>query len=443
MLTLILFRRRLLTLGLFLLTAVSGCGAHQGASGGTTLTVWYSTDDPVERSWSQQLARHFEALHSGVQVRLDDLTFEDLNTKLQLALAAGDPPDVAYVTPRGPGIPAYVGAHRLLDLTADAAAGDWAGHLRPGLLTAYNRPFAAYGAHSGRIVAVPTSLAAVGVLYNRGLLNRLHLSVPNSLAAFTAALAVARHAGYTPIGIGNADGWLGDDWYLTLVNSLVPLSGLLPEQQHNPKFSFLRPPYLEAGRILQVWANNSYFTQDFGGLDAQEGIDQFFAGTTLFQLVSSSENAQILADQVKTRLAIGIFAFPRVPAGRVVPYSGYLGWVVPAAGHHPRQAAEFIDSLLTPYTAHFLLRQGVLPAVRLTARLPNLPGWQREYLQALDVAQPGVYLDAAPVSNLNATMEANVQLLLQGYEAPTFLVKSLQEVYHGHGGSTARIDGEF
>jgi hypothetical protein len=43
-------------------------------------------------------------------------------------------------------------------------------------------------------------------------------------------------------------------------------------------------------------------------------------------------------------------------------------------------------------------------------------------------------------------MEANVQLLLQGYEAPAFLVKSLQEVYasHGkHGGSTARIDGEY
>jgi hypothetical protein len=71
--------------------------------------------------------------------------------------------------------------------------------------------------------------------------------------------------------------------------------------------------------------------------------------------------------------------------------------------------------------------------------------WQQTYLDAVRSAQPGIYLDAAPVSNLNATMEANVQLLLQGYEHPSFLVNSLQKVYasHGNGGSTARIDGEF
>ena len=127
-----------------------------------------------------------------------------------------------------------------------------------------------------------------------------------------------------------------------------------------------------------------------------------------------------------------------------MPASGYLGWVVPASGSHPKEAVDFIDSTLSRGTARFLLGHGVLPAAR-TPGLHSAVPWQESYLRALTTARPGIYLDAAPIANLNATMEANVQLLLQNYEPPEFLVKSLQEVYtsHGNRGSAARIDGEF
>jgi raffinose/stachyose/melibiose transport system substrate-binding protein len=430
-------------------TVLSGC-SNGSAAPTRTLQIWYSTDDPVERAWSQQLARRYEQLHPGVLVNLRDYSFEDLNTKLQLALSAGDPPDLAYVTPRGPGIPAYIAAHRLRDLSGPARTEGWAAKLRPGLLAAYNEPFQYFGAAPRGIVAVPTSLAAVGVLYNQRLLQGLHLAVPRTFRAFEAALARAKSAGYTPIGMGNADGWLGDDWYLTLVNATVPSSSLAPEQHLSNSFSFQRPPFVAAANTLQRWSNRGYFTQDFGGMDAQEGVDLFFRGRTLFQLISSSENSQIAQDQRQTRLPIGVFSFPRARGGGVMPLSGYLGWVVPAAAQHPTEAISFIDTLLSPLTSAILERHGVLPAHAshggaATGALAGA-GWQKQYLTALDTAQPGIYLDAAPVANLNATMEANVQLLLQGYEAPAFLVKSLQEVYasHGkHGGSTARIDGEY
>jgi raffinose/stachyose/melibiose transport system substrate-binding protein len=435
----------LLALAVLLLPALAACGTAQGASGPVTLRIWYSTDDPVERVWSQGLVRAFERTHPNIRVDLVDYSFEDLNTKLQLALTAGDPPDLAYVTPRGPGIPAYIDAHRLRDLTGPARTYRWANKLRPGLLASYNRPFAGYGAPAGHVMAVPTSLAAVAVLYNRRLLARLHLRVPATIPTFETALARAHAAGIVPIGMGNADGWLGDDWYLTLVNALVSPARLQPEQQLSRRFSFRQPPYLSASQTLQHWAQRGYFTSDFGGLDAQEGVDQFFRGNTLFQLVSSSENAQILADQQHTGLPIGIFAFPAGQAGRTVPQSGYLGWVVPAASQHPQQAIAFINSLLMPTTTRYLLGHGVVPASSPPGGPVAAANWQRQYLQAVGTAQPGIYLDAAPIANLNATMEANVQLLLQGIEGPQFLVKALQSVYasRGHGGSTARIDGEF
>lgn len=152
-----------------------------------------------------------------------------------------------------------------------------------------------------------------------------------------------------------------------------------------------------------------------------------------------------------------------------MPVAGYLGWVVPQQSRQPSLAVSFIDGLLTPNTTAFLEAQGLVPAYRTgapkhrgqalpwigTQEVPSPgataeavdtpPSWQADYLRALDTARPGIYLDAAPVANLNATMEANVQLLLQGYEGPQFLVTSLQKVYtsRGNSSSSARIDGEF
>ncbi|MGI8826381.1 MAG: ABC transporter substrate-binding protein [Chloroflexota bacterium] len=427
-----------------LLPLFGGCGQSAGATG-TTLSIWYGTDDPVERVWSQQLARRFQSAHPTIHVTLQDLSFEDINTKLQLVLSAGDPPDLAYTTPRGPGIPAYVHAHRLLDLTSAADAHRWSERLRPGLLAQYNQPFAYIGARPSSVVAVPTALAAVGIMANQRLLAHLRLRIPTTLSEFERALAIAKTAGFTPIGMGNADGWLGDDWYLTLVNSLVPVSSLRAEQRLDPTFSFRRPPFLRAAAILERWARAGYFTHDFGGLDAQEGVDQFFHGQTLLQMVSSSENPQIVQDEAQTGLPIRVFAFPRAAGGGIVPLSGYEGWIVPKAARHPAAAATFITSLLSPGTTQFLQRHSVVTSHAPSSSSPSATAWVREYVDVVNTAKAGVYLDAAPVSNLNATMEANVQLLLQGYEPPTFLVKSLQEVYssHGHGGSTTRIDGEF
>jgi raffinose/stachyose/melibiose transport system substrate-binding protein len=442
---------RLAALGCFLLPLVTGCAGSSSAQGTLTLRVWYSTDDPVERGWSQTLARQYERSHPHVRVTLTDYSFEDMNTKLQLALTAGKPPDVAYVTPRGPGIPAYLHANRLLNLTSAAKKKDWASALRPGLLTSYNSPFALYGAPKGSVMAVPTVVAAVAVLYNRRLLARLHLPVPRTLAQFESDLTRAKRAGYTPIGIGNGDGWLGDDWYQTLVQSLVPPQALVPEQRLQPHFSFRGPGFLEAARLLKAWADDGYLTPNFGGLDAQEGIDLFFHGATLFQMISSSENLQIAQDEQQTRLPVGVFAFPRKDGGSVMPQSGYLGWVIPAAAQHRGQAIDFIDSLLRPSVGELIRRQGFLPAGASAGRAAGLTRlsshqtWLNDYLNSLKTAQPGLYIDAAPIANLNATMEANVQLLLQDYEPPSFLLTALEESYATRGakGSTARIDGEF
>jgi raffinose/stachyose/melibiose transport system substrate-binding protein len=413
-----------------------------------SMTVWYATDDPTEAPLVQGLADRFQSSHPGVRVQLSTYALDDMNTKLQLALSSGHAPDLIYTTPRGPGLPVYMRAGKLVDLTAAARAGGWAGSLRPGMLATYNDGISPTGNANGHIYAAPYALAAVGVLYNRSIFSRLHLSVPRSLAAFVADAEHEQAAGIIPIGMGNADGWVGDDWYLTLVNAISGPAPLLPEFRLDPHFSFAGPAFTGAATTLQTWTDRNYFTPQFGGLDAQDGVNAFFEDKTAMQLISSTENGQIAALAARTRIPIGVFGFPSARAGKppVMAQSGFAGWAIPKAGRQPALAEQFITQMLSAATAQALLKHGLLPARALrNADLRSAPAFQRAYLQALATADVGVYLDGAPIPNLNATMEANVQLLLQKVEAPSFLVRSLQTVYASHGehASSTRTDGEF
>jgi raffinose/stachyose/melibiose transport system substrate-binding protein len=433
-----------------------GCVGTSGANAPSksSLKVWYATDDPVERAWSLQLAKLFERSHPNVKVDLTPYALEDFNPKMQLALSSGNPPDLAYATPRACGIPVYVQAGKLLNLTQYAKTYHWASVLRPGLLADYNAPFTLYKTQSPasfaknlQVYAVPHGLAAVAVMYNTKLLAKLHLPVPRTAAQFAHALTIAKRAHLTPLGMGNADAWLGDDWYLSLVNTYYAYQNLEKELRLDPGFKFNRPGFLAAGQTLLRWAKAGYFTRNFGGLDAQEGVDAFFKGKTLFQLVSSSENAQVLADQRQTGIPIGIFAFPSrtAPFTGVMATMGYEGWVVPKQSKNKTDAIKFINFMLKPSTTRFLVKQGVLPSVPVSPSLAS-NAWQRSYLRALQTSKRGVYIDAAPVPNLNSTMEANVTLLLQSIEGPSFLPSALTTVYssHGkHGASNYQSDCEF
>lgn len=434
--------------GLLATVLAANPAASRPTMAATTLRVWYATDDPTEAPLIGSLASSFQAAHPGVTVSLSTYSLDDMNDKMQLALSSGNTPDLIYTTPRGPGLPVYVRANKLLDLSSAAHAAGWSSSLRPNLLAGYNDALSPTGVAGDKVYGVPYAMAAVGILYNQALFTRLHLAVPTTLAAFEAACAKIKATGLIPLGMGNADGWVGDDWYLTLVNALTEPSSLLPEQRLDPHFSFGGTPFIQAAGTLQRWASQHYFTPQFGGLDAQDGVDSFFDGKTAMQLVSSTENGQIVQLAAKTKTPIGIFAFPSALAHRpgVMPQSGYAGWAVPKAGKQPALAESFITQMLSAGSARALLGHGLLPARQLSgADIAATQGFQRAYLRALVTATPGVYLDGAPVPNLNATMEANVQLLLQQVEGPAFLVRSLQTVYDSHGlkASSTRTDGEF
>ncbi len=426
--------------------------ARPAAASSATLHIWYGSDDPTEQAWAGDLANRFAATHASIKIQFSFYDLDDMNDKTQLALNTGNPPDLIYSTPRGPGLPSYVHAEKLLDLTAEARKRGWAGQLRPGLLTGYNDLLDAAGApaDAGKVYAVPYLLAADGVLYNKDIFNRLHLQVPKTMGQFTALLPRLKQAGYTPLGFGNEDAWVGDAWYLALLNARLGPTALRPALRLAPAFSFAAPPFRQAAATLQDWARAGYFSPRFGGLDPQEAIEDFFAaGRTAMQLVSSTEGSQILTeandDDSKAR-NVGLFAFPAATGRQpVMVWDGYTGWAIPRASHNQAAALDFIDFALSASTANTLLAHGLLPARRINPAAKTAAPFQHEYLTALASARQGVFLDAAPIPNFLATMEAQLQQLLAGKESPTALTHTLQSAYASHG-RTARFadtDGEF
>ena len=373
------------------------------------------------------------------------------------ALGAGDPPDLAYATPRTCGIPKYVQDHKLVDLTKWARRDHWGTKLRPGMLQDYNSPFAIFASQKWgatpknvKIYSVPDALAAVALIYNKTLLSKLGLTVPRSVGQLVSDVEVAKRHGYIPLGLGDADGFLGDDWYQSLVNARLPYDDLERELRVDNGFSFQRPPFYSASQRMYAWRAD--FTPNAIGLDAQQGVDEFFAGKTLFQLVSSSENPQITSLIQKEHLKIGVFGFPgqSTKAKPVMAQSGYEGWIVPKDGHAKSAAVTFINWVISRPAENFLISKGVIPSTMVTAsQTRSAPAFLRNYLNVLQTSRPGVFLDAAPILNLNATMEANVQFLLQepmAAEQPSFLPLALQDIYSARGVTThtpPQIDCEF
>jgi ABC-type glycerol-3-phosphate transport system substrate-binding protein len=107
---------------------------------------------------------------------------------------------------------------------------------------------------------------------------------------------------------------------------------------------------------------------------------------------------------------------------------------------------DFIDWSISQSTATTLLAHGLIPARKIDPGSVKMAApFQHDFLTALASAKKGVYLDAVPVPDFLATMEAQLQQLLAGKETPAALTKTLQSAYASHGRTAqfADTDGEF
>jgi raffinose/stachyose/melibiose transport system substrate-binding protein len=189
----------------------SGSSTASGPEPTGDVSVWAGVTGDAVNAVFKQSATDFNAAHPGVKVELSQYNANDLKTKTQVALGAGQGPDI--FNGYGGGIlRAYVEAGHVAPLDADIPH-----------LSDYFLPSAlANVTFDGKIYAIPMrGTQPVTFFYNKEIFDKVGLTKPpTTWTELLDAIDKLKAAGYTPISLAGGDKWPYLMWESYLVDRI-------------------------------------------------------------------------------------------------------------------------------------------------------------------------------------------------------------------------------
>lgn len=198
-------RARVVTAAVATVLVAAGCGADDAGGGDLAgelrvVANWTGSEGDA----FQKVIDGFEAKHPDIDVRVEQVPFDQTQALLTQQFAQGSPPDVSVALPGI--IRTLSGQHLLLDLDDMwdewVAGGEYPASLREVAKGAEDVTEAVYfkGNVNGLIWYDPTRLAEWGI------------DVPTTWQEFLDAADAARDAGVEPFAVGGKDGWPLTQW---------------------------------------------------------------------------------------------------------------------------------------------------------------------------------------------------------------------------------------
>lgn len=444
------------TLGATAIVAAAGCGGTPGAAkpeGSTAANAPVSTtiaDDPVTLTVVdtgtdagpdaeyKALVALFEKQHPNVTVKRTAKPFSSLLSTVKLQLSSGEAPDVTEGNP-GPQVDgALVKGGLIRPLTAYASAYGW-DKIWPAATQAtnmYSNDGKTFG--SGTTWGISAHGEVVGVFYNKAMLDALGLEVPETFAAFEAALAKAKSAGKTPLMIGEQDRYPGGHAFMALANHYADPAGLRDWTFGRAGATVKTAGVEQAAAKLQEWAKSKYFENGFLGVKDADAQARMAHGQALFTIGVSVLNGSI-APELKDDL--GFMLMPPENAGDPVYATGSLspGQHISTRSKHPDVAAAWLNLLASQEGAEAMLEHGGLPSRPLTDPAIDPKSSLASILSAWRETSTGgrlvPYLDSA-TTTMYDTLTGGIQELMGGGTSPGAFVKAIQADWdkaHGAG----------
>jgi ABC-type glycerol-3-phosphate transport system substrate-binding protein len=314
------------------------------------LIVWdWKSGDPATFGYFDSAKAAFEAAHPGATVTFVVQPHDQYYTLLGTALASGEGPDVVLL--HG-GAQTTSRADALLPLT-DMAAG-----------------FAGMDAFSvdGVALALPITIQGFAVYYNKERYAEAGLdpeAAPRTYEELAAVCDAIIAAGAVPcFALGNKEGFGGEFWVtLATANSFTDedyaawAAGTLPWT--DPKVRAIVDLWIDA-RTRGWFPEGANSTTKF--MDEYESFMRGEAAHTVGLLSDVAHWKQF--EEFLGSENVGVFAFP-TPGAEVarLPFTGGIGWAVPATTAHPDLARDLVRILADPERqAIFALDTGALPA---------------------------------------------------------------------------------
>lgn len=332
-------RKRLaaMVLGLALLAGLlSGC---TGAPGKETIRFTFSKREAI--GFMTRLVADYNASQDKTEVVLDTSGVDVVSA----SFVRGNPPDVALAnynmeTSR------FVQRGALSDLSGTEAAGRIRGDLQP-LMDQY-------GSYPGRTSALPYSVMASSVIYNKEIFAAHNIAVPRTWSELIAACDALKAAGVTPFYATWKDDWtIAQGWFDYSVGGQVDTLDFFkkldaegtrvgPDSSASFQKDFDQP----VGKMLTLAQN--YVNKDAASRAYGDGNLAFSQGKAAMYLQGPWAFSEIA--KTAPGMDLGTFPLPMTedPQDLRVRVNVDLAAWIPEASQHKEAARDFLEYLYRP-----------------------------------------------------------------------------------------------
>lgn len=240
------------------------------------LSFWNVVDDP-NNAMSKRFDESVKQVEKdmNLKIRYEAINGQTYHTKLKVALAGNELPDMFVIHPgedRDPFITSKA-AEPLNDVLESTGMKDkfYEGYLPVG--------------DDNNIYSLPfrTDMTEV-MFYNKKVFKEVGIEVPKNWEEFKAAVEAIKAKGYEAIGLGNKDRWMGDLVYNTMVLREDPLAfdkALKGEMKYDSK------PFLNAAQKVQELAKMDAFQKGYMGAVEAEVVEMFEAGKVAMYFIGT------------------------------------------------------------------------------------------------------------------------------------------------------------
>ena len=284
------------------------------------LTFWHAYSGQKDKvDFITYALDEFAKAHPDIKLNVVAAEQSAYKTKLNTAMASGNPPDVFYTLPGG-FLGAFVAGHQMYALDADLAKDGWGDSFLPTAL--------AQTSMAGHSYAVPIDIDAAVFWYNKALFAEKGWTVPASYDEFLALCEKIKADGLVPMALGNKDSWPATFWFQYLEMRLKG-SGLVSDIVAGKADAALGPEAAEAFTRIASLSSKGYFPVGFNGMSDQEANMLFLNGQAAMMLNGTWQiGASVDAPE---GFELGFFPFPSVAGGKGNP-GDVLGGVAAAFG---------------------------------------------------------------------------------------------------------------
>jgi raffinose/stachyose/melibiose transport system substrate-binding protein len=309
-------RKALVTAAAVLATATlaAACGGSSGSGSGSkgndnayagTLTYWYwaESDAPGANKWMNSMIAKYEKLHPKVHIKLVLQSTDTLIGAFKTASQTKKGPDIATQWATLPVLtPAWTGASvPISDYIPKSDTDNWIG-------TQENMS-------DGKLWGMPIYLLGVPFVWNKQMFKATGLDPNQPPATFQDLLsdcAKLKAKGFTPIGMGNKDGYTGN-WMFSLLGTQQLNSIEELKQAMLGKVKFSDPKYSGWYSSFAKLKSNGCFNDDISSLDLNQGW-QLFPRKKAAMSWTTDGNALAWAKQLGDS-TIGVGRTPKLGSG--------------------------------------------------------------------------------------------------------------------------------